>query len=88
MLLLSFRRLLLLTVKNLKKLQLVENYQGNDSSNLLELASQLQWADGHDSPTWATPTILFLEEGKEVFGHQGYMSPKEFYEALGGFQAG
>ncbi len=31
--------------------------------------------------TWATPTILFLQEGKEVFGHQGYMKPDEFYAA-------
>ena len=31
--------------------------------------------------TWATPTILFLEQGKEVFGHQGYMSAEQFYKA-------
>jgi len=31
--------------------------------------------------TWATPTILFLENGKEVFGHQGYMTAAQFYEA-------
>lgn len=31
------------------------------------------------TPTWATPTILFLNNGKEVFGHQGYMSPRQFY---------
>lgn len=41
-----------------------------------------------DSPTWATPTILFLEEGKEVFGHKGYMDPELFYRALGGFKLG
>mgnify|MGYP001233982186 CR=1 FL=1 len=35
------------------------------------------------SPTWATPTFFFLDEGKEVFGRQGYMTAKEFYEALG-----
>ena len=23
--------------------------------------------------TWATPTILFLEDGKEIFGRQGYI---------------
>ena len=38
------------------------------------------------TPTWATPTIIFLEQGREVFGHQGYMSPKEFYKALGFFK--
>lgn len=30
--------------------------------------------------TWATPTILFMKDGEEVFGHQGYMSPDKFYE--------
>lgn len=30
--------------------------------------------------TWATPTILFLEDGKEVFGNQGYMTPEQFYQ--------
>ena len=29
--------------------------------------------------TWATPTILFLEDGKELSGHQGYMKTDEFY---------
>jgi len=41
-----------------------------------------------NSPTWATPTILFLEEGKEVFSHKGYMDPELFYRALGGFKLG
>ena len=36
--------------------------------------------------TWATPTILFLENGKEVFGHQGYLAPKQFYSVLGVFK--
>jgi peptide methionine sulfoxide reductase msrA/msrB len=40
------------------------------------------------TPTWATPTIYFLENGKEVFGHQGYMSAEEFYQALGYFKLG
>ena len=38
------------------------------------------------TPTWATPTIYFLENGKEVFGHQGYMTAQEFYRALGRFK--
>jgi peptide methionine sulfoxide reductase msrA/msrB len=41
-----------------------------------------------NSPTWATPTILFVENGKEVFAHQGYLNPKEFYQALGFFKLG
>ena len=40
------------------------------------------------TPTWATPTILFLEGGSEVFGYQGYLGPKEFYKALGAFKLG
>ena len=51
-----------------------------DASNLEGLAIK--------TPTWATPTILFLERGSEVFGYQGYLSPKEFYQALGLFKLG
>lgn len=40
------------------------------------------------TPTWATPTIVFLQDGKEVFGHQGYMSPERFYLMLGKFKLG
>ena len=35
-----------------------------------------------------TPTILFIEDGKEVFSHTGYMNKKDFYKALGGFKLG
>jgi len=64
----------------------IENYNGNLPITF-RLASQL---DGIElqTPTWATPTIIFLEQGKEVFGHQGYMSPQEFYKALGFFKLG
>ena len=41
-----------------------------------------------ETPTWATPTILFLEDGVEVFGHQGYLEPKTFYKFLGAFKLG
>ncbi|MGE3771891.1 MAG: peptide-methionine (S)-S-oxide reductase MsrA [Gammaproteobacteria bacterium] len=40
------------------------------------------------TPTWATPTIYFLDGGKEAFGHQGYMTSAEFYQALGAFKLG
>ncbi|MBT3851215.1 MAG: peptide-methionine (S)-S-oxide reductase MsrA [Gammaproteobacteria bacterium] len=68
------------------KAKVTNNYLGSVPL-VYRLASQL---DGLtiDSPTWATPTILFLEEGKEAFGHQGYMSPKDFYQALGYFKLG
>ena len=40
------------------------------------------------SPTWATPSIIFLKNGKEVFAHQGYIDHKDFYELLGKFKLG
>ena len=51
------------------------------------LASQLNKLEIH-SPTWATPTVIFLQDGKEIFGHQALMSSKEFYQALGYFMLG
>ncbi len=36
----------------------------------------------------ATPTILFIENGKEVYAHRGYMDKKDFYKALGYFKLG
>ncbi|CAM3924767.1 peptide-methionine (S)-S-oxide reductase MsrA [Rheinheimera salexigens] len=64
----------------------LNSYQG-DITVHSRLASQLQGLN-ISSPTWATPTILFLVDGKEVFGHQGYMSPEQFYLALGHFKLG
>ena len=64
----------------------VKNYYGNIPL-VFRLASQLEGL-AINSPTWATPTILFLENGKEAFGYQGYLNPKEFYEALGYFKLG
>ena len=40
------------------------------------------------TPTWATPTIIFLEEGKEVFAKQGYIDAPTFYRLLGSFKLG
>ena len=40
------------------------------------------------SATWATPTILFLEDGVEVYSRQGYMDAELFYKALGAFKLG
>jgi|TARA_B110000438_G_scaffold121822_1_gene118950 peptide methionine sulfoxide reductase msrA/msrB len=41
-----------------------------------------------ETPTWATPTIIFIEDGKEVFSKMGYMEPIDFYKALGWFKLG
>ena len=38
--------------------------------------------------TWATPTIFFLEDGIEIWAHQGLMSSDDFYKALGEFKLG
>jgi len=35
---------------------------------------------------FATPSIVFIEDGKEKFAHVGYMSPMDFYKALGIFK--
>ncbi len=40
------------------------------------------------SPLWATPTIVFLEDGKEILSNQGYLTRIEFYKALGFFKLG
>ncbi len=40
------------------------------------------------SPTWATPTILFIKDGKEVWSKQGALSAKAFYQALEAFKLG
>ena len=61
-------------------------YAGNITLSY-RTASNLQGLE-IKTPTWATPTILFLEDGVEVFGHQGYLSSKEFYQALGAFKLG
>ena len=40
------------------------------------------------TPTWATPTLYFLEEGREVMAHQGYLPSNKFYKSLGKFKLG
>ena len=40
------------------------------------------------TPTWATPTIIFLENGKERVAKQGYVDAKTFYQMLGAFELG
>jgi len=40
------------------------------------------------TPTWATPTLFFIEEGVERLAVQGYRSAAEFYQLLGAFKLG
>lgn len=63
-----------------------EDYQ-SDIPLVYRTAKQLQGLK-IDTPTWATPTIYFLEDGEETFAKQGYMTAKEFYKALGTFKLG
>ena len=64
----------------------VSKYQGSIpiSKRIARNLNQLELK----TPTWATPTIIFLEDGKEVFGYQGYMESKNFYKAFGAFKLG
>ena len=41
-----------------------------------------------NSPTWATPSLIFMENGKEIFSYQGYINQKDFYKLLGKFKLG
>jgi peptide methionine sulfoxide reductase msrA/msrB len=68
------------------KENVVNDYKGTIDISF-RLASQL---DGLviQTETWATPTILFMENGKEIYGRQGYMDPDSFYKALGVFKLG
>jgi peptide methionine sulfoxide reductase msrA/msrB len=68
------------------KKNVVNDYKGTIAINF-RLASQLNGLT-INTETWATPTILFIEDGKEVFGKQGYMTPEYFYKALGAFKLG
>jgi peptide methionine sulfoxide reductase msrA/msrB len=66
--------------------EVLAHYRGNIAVTT-RTATQLQGLQ-LTTPTFATPTLYFLQDGKEVFGHQGALSAKEFYQALGAFQLG
>lgn len=68
------------------KADVVQHYQGKIP---LHLRGTNELTDLQiTTPTWATPTLLFLENGKEVLGVQGYMAPADFYKTLGYFSLG
>jgi peptide methionine sulfoxide reductase msrA/msrB len=67
------------------KTNVVKDYKGA-APITFRLAPQLQGLQ-IKTPTWATPTILFINDGKEVFGQQGYMSPEKFYSVLEKFSS-
>ncbi|PQJ55087.1 peptide-methionine (S)-S-oxide reductase [Psychrosphaera saromensis] len=68
------------------KADVANDYQGSIPMHFRR-ASQL---DGLTitSPTWATPTILFMQDGKEQYAIQGYVNAPKFYKALGYFKLG
>lgn len=66
------------------KADVIQHYQG-DIPLHSRFASQLQGLK-LTTATWATPTLILLQDGKEVFGHQGYLSPEQFYALLGKFK--
>ena len=68
------------------KENVVNDYKGSIAINF-RLANQLEGLT-IKSETWATPTIIFIQDGEEVFGRQGYMEPENFYKALGVFKLG
>lgn len=68
------------------KADVAQGYKG-DIPMHFRFASQLDKLS-LKTPTWATPTIILLEDGKEVFGRQGYMSSEQFYLLLGKFKLG
>lgn len=68
------------------KADVSSQYQG-DIPLHFRFANQLQGLT-IKSATWATPTIILLQDGKEVYGRQGYLSPEQFYLLLGKFKLG
>ena len=71
--------------ENFKK-DVANDYQGSIPM-VYRTAIELNGLD-IQTPTWATPTIVFLENGSELFSYQGYMEPELFYKALGKFKLG
>ena len=68
------------------KIDVVDNYKGSIPISF-RTSDQLHGLQ-IDSPTWATPSVIFLENGKEVFAYQGYIERKDFYRILGKFKLG
>ena len=68
------------------KIDVVDNYKGSIPISF-RTSDQLHGLQ-IDSPTWATPSVIFLENGKEIFAYQGYIERKDFYRILGKFKLG
>ena len=68
------------------KTQVSDLYKGNIPLRTV-VESALKGFDIH-TKLHATPTILFIQDGKEVASHIGFMGGKEFYKMLGNFKLG
>lgn len=68
------------------KVDVAQGYKG-DIPMSFRMSNQLTGLS-LKTPSWATPTIILLQDGKEVFGRQGYMNPEQFYLLLGKFKLG
>ena len=68
------------------KIDVVDDYKGSIPLSF-RTSDQLHGLQ-INSPTWATPSVIFLENGKEVFAYQGYVEKKDFYRILGKFKLG
>lgn len=68
------------------KAEVASSYQG-DIPMHFRFARQLQGLSIKTEAT-ATPTIILLQEGREVFAFRGYLAPDEFYLLLGKFKLG
>ncbi|WP_457750063.1 peptide-methionine (S)-S-oxide reductase MsrA [Sulfurimonas sp.] len=66
--------------------EVAKNYKGKVPMRTV-LASDLK-GFAIQTKLYATPTVLFIEDGKEIAGHVGFMNEKEFYKALGDFKLG
>lgn len=68
------------------KENVLNDYQGDVTLHFRQ-AGQLQGLQ-LTTEAVATPTLYFLEDGKERFAIQGYVAKPEFYKALGYFKLG
>ena len=68
------------------KIEVSDHYQGTIP---LRTAHQETLKDFKlKSKIQGTPTIFFIEDGKEVYSYTGYMDEKTFYKAVGAFKLG
>lgn len=68
------------------KTQVSDLYKGDIPLRTV-VESSLKGFDIH-TKLHATPTILFIQDGKEVASHIGFLRGKEFYKMLGNFKLG